>query len=168
MLEMTLEGLPNTVPVMIDSTSASSCTTESSWDKDDCDNPDDEVDDEQDREEDMHWEQGDDNILTIPKLEPTDDEYLLDQVQAVPTQLGVDDVDATQTALSDNAAGAASDAPVKLKRPRGRPRKHPLNTVVNTSKIAKGRSKTGCITCRRRKKKCDEAKPRCEQRRYDP
>ncbi|KAM0182216.1 hypothetical protein ACHAPF_001103 [Botrytis cinerea] len=29
------------------------------------------------------------------------------------------------------------------------------------SKVEKGRSKTGCVTCRKRKKKCDEAKPRC-------
>lgn len=29
------------------------------------------------------------------------------------------------------------------------------------AKTTKGRSKTGCLTCRKRKKKCDEAKPRC-------
>lgn len=47
------------------------------------------------------------------------------------------------------------------KRPRGRPRKHPV-VLESTSKVTKGRSKTGCITCRKRKKKCDEMKPRCK------
>ncbi|KAL7274937.1 hypothetical protein RUND412_002142 [Rhizina undulata] len=49
-----------------------------------------------------------------------------------------------------------------LKRGRGRPRKHPLPPVGALQKVTKGRSKTGCITCRRRKKKCDEAKPECQ------
>ncbi|KAI1431235.1 fungal-specific transcription factor domain-containing protein [Xylaria sp. CBS 124048] len=49
----------------------------------------------------------------------------------------------------------------KPKRPRGRPRKHPLGPQNAGSKVAKARSKTGCITCRKRKKKCDEGKPRC-------
>ncbi|KZF21761.1 hypothetical protein L228DRAFT_159356 [Xylona heveae TC161] len=47
------------------------------------------------------------------------------------------------------------------KRPRGRPRKHPKPAIDVVPKITKGRSKTGCLTCRRRKKKCDEARPIC-------
>lgn len=43
-------------------------------------------------------------------------------------------------------------------RKRGRPRKHPL---VEQKKSSHARSKTGCGTCRRRKKKCDETKPNC-------
>ena len=43
-------------------------------------------------------------------------------------------------------------------RKRGRPRKNP---IVEQKKIAHARSKTGCGTCRRRKKKCDETKPAC-------
>jgi hypothetical protein len=43
-------------------------------------------------------------------------------------------------------------------RKRGRPRKHP---VAETRKTAHTRSKTGCATCRRRKKRCDERKPSC-------
>lgn len=46
-------------------------------------------------------------------------------------------------------------------RKRGRPRKHPLPVPGLEPKVAKGRSKTGCVTCRRRKKKCDETKPTC-------
>lgn len=43
-------------------------------------------------------------------------------------------------------------------RKRGRPRKHP---VVEQKRSAHARSKTGCGTCRRRKKKCDESRPSC-------
>ncbi|KAJ6441136.1 C6 transcription factor OefC [Purpureocillium lavendulum] len=91
-----------------------------------------------------HWERGSDDALTVPKLEPSDDNINLDDVKAAP-----------------HAPGPAGDVQVKQKRPRGRPRKHPLTPTVSASKITKGRSKTGCITCRKRKKKCDEAKPRC-------
>lgn len=52
-----------------------------------------------------------------------------------------------------------SGAPATVPRKRGRPRKHPLPTPGGQAKVTKGRSKTGCITCRRRKKKCDETKP---------
>lgn len=47
------------------------------------------------------------------------------------------------------------------KKRRGRPRKNPPTFATTVTKVAKGRSKTGCLTCRRRKKKCDEAKPSC-------
>ncbi|KAF2229242.1 hypothetical protein EV356DRAFT_521580 [Viridothelium virens] len=50
-----------------------------------------------------------------------------------------------------------SPSPITPRRGRGRPRKHPPVTTT----AAKGRSKTGCFTCRKRKKKCDEAKPSC-------
>lgn len=49
--------------------------------------------------------------------------------------------------------------PVRVRRGRGRPRLHPPKSP--TSKTTKARSKTGCTTCRRRKKKCDETKPFC-------
>lgn len=55
----------------------------------------------------------------------------------------------------DHVAGAPATVP----RKRGRPRKHPLPAPGGQLKVTKGRSKTGCITCRRRKKKCDENKP---------
>jgi hypothetical protein len=98
-----------------------------------------------DTERESNWEQGSDDVLTIPKLEPEDD-FNLDDFKAAPLPAAPD-------------ASSASQA--KQKRPRGRPRKHPLTPVVSASKVTKGRSKTGCITCRKRKKKCDEAKPRC-------
>ncbi|KAF2878079.1 fungal-specific transcription factor domain-containing protein [Massariosphaeria phaeospora] len=50
--------------------------------------------------------------------------------------------------------------PVRLRRGRGRPRIYPPRSPT-TSKNAKARSKTGCTTCRKRKKKCDETKPFC-------
>lgn len=104
--------------------------------------------DRDDGDEDVqwdHWERGSDDALTIPKLEPVDDDINLDDVKAAPHAPDI------QT----------GDTQVKQKRPRGRPRKHPLTPTISASKITKGRSKTGCITCRKRKKKCDEAKPRC-------
>ena len=52
-------------------------------------------------------------------------------------------------------------AVVDTKKRRGRPRKNPTSPLTAVTKVAKGRSKTGCLTCRRRKKKCDEAKPSC-------
>lgn len=50
--------------------------------------------------------------------------------------------------------------PVRIRRGRGRPRIYPPRSPT-TSKQAKARSKTGCFTCRKRKKKCDETKPSC-------
>lgn len=86
----------------------------------------------------------DGNQVSVPKLEPVEDDILMQDIQAAqPTN------DQQQS------------QPTLVKRPRGRPRKHPLPSSTVAAKITKGRSKTGCITCRKRKKKCDEAKPRC-------
>jgi hypothetical protein len=63
----------------------------------------------------------------------------------------------------DRPADDVSTAIASLPRKRGRPRKHPLPMPGGQMKVAKGRSKTGCITCRRRKKKCDENKPACKE-----
>lgn len=106
--------------------------------------------------QDMTWEEGSDDMLTVPKLEPLEDEdFRMDDLQEAPSP--------PLLALSNHQQGA-SDQP-KPKRPRGRPRKHPLVLHIPTNKITKGRSKTGCLTCRKRKKKCDEAKPRCKSAR---
>ncbi|KAI9685767.1 MAG: hypothetical protein M1822_004327 [Bathelium mastoideum] len=51
-------------------------------------------------------------------------------------------------------------SPITPHRGRGRPRRAPQ---IPTTTVAKGRSKSGCFTCRKRKKKCDEAKPSCNQ-----
>jgi hypothetical protein len=129
-------GMDNSsAPTMIHSAS-SSCAD--SWST--------EYVDRDDVEMDNSWEQGSDDVLTIPKLEPIEDDINMDDLKAAP--------------LEPASIESASTDP-KPKRPRGRPRKHPLATAVRTSKVTKGRSKTGCITCRKRKKKCDEAKPRC-------
>ncbi|OAA50520.1 Zn(2)-C6 fungal-type DNA-binding domain protein [Metarhizium rileyi] len=94
------------------------------------------------------WEHNQDEVATAPKLEPNDDDVKIGDVTVAPL-----------TSLHQFAP--QNNPETKQKRPRGRPRKHPHTPAVNTNKVTKGRSKTGCITCRKRKKKCDEAKPRC-------
>ena len=61
---------------------------------------------------------------------------------------------------------SVSPTQIAIKRNRGRPRKHPLPVLLET-KSKSGRTKTGCMTCRRRKKKCDEGKPECQYRFYN-
>lgn len=97
---------------------------------------------------DAHWEHGSDDDLAIPKVEPMEEDVRLEEIKEAPP-----------TPVPSNTS--PTEAQPKMKRPRGRPRKHPLAPAVAASKITKGRSKTGCLTCRKRKKKCDEAKPRC-------
>ncbi|KAH8757186.1 fungal-specific transcription factor domain-containing protein [Diaporthe sp. PMI_573] len=99
-------------------------------------------------DQDMHWDQGSEEGVAVPKVEPMDEDIRLDEIKEAPP-----------TPVPSNTS--PTSAQPKAKRPRGRPRKHPLTPVVSTNKITKGRSKTGCLTCRKRKKKCDEAKPRC-------
>lgn len=105
----------------------------------------------------------------LPKVEVLDDEFdfMLERVPPVETaEFGAGDRDlhmGEKGLTVEHRAGAGTDDKAqKTKRPRGRPRKHPLTPAVNANKSTKGRSKTGCITCRKRKKKCDEAKPRCK------
>ena len=86
----------------------------------------------------------------VPKLEPG---------------LGDEDVLGSLLGLGgiEKESEDGSMVPTVTKRPRGRPRKHPLPVPGEaTNSLGKGRSKTGCITCRKRKKKCDEAKPGCK------
>lgn len=86
----------------------------------------------------------------VPKLEPgLGDEDILGSL------LGLGGI--------EKESEDGSMAPTVAKRPRGRPRKHPLPVLSEAANsLGKGRSKTGCITCRKRKKKCDEAKPGCK------
>lgn len=92
-------------------------------------------------------------------------DYMLDsrvaEMDEVPKVEELDEEDIQRIKPSDvgNRDEHQSGAPAAVPRKRGRPRKHPLPAPGNQAKITKGRSKTGCITCRRRKKKCDETKP---------
>jgi hypothetical protein len=52
--------------------------------------------------------------------------------------------------------------PPRVRRGRGRPRLYPPRSPTTSSKQTKARSKTGCTTCRKRKKKCDETRPFCK------
>ncbi|MBE3049661.1 Zn(II)2Cys6 transcription factor [Candidatus Bathyarchaeota archaeon] len=103
----------------------------------------------------------------VPKVEVLDEEYdgLLESVPQVESAEFGEEHDFEMgegESGADEHLGMSEDRAQKAKRPRGRPRKHPITPVVDAIKSAKGRSKTGCITCRKRKKKCDEAKPRCK------
>lgn len=87
-----------------------------------------------------------------PKVEELEDDDMLDaKIESPPDNQRNREEEITQTPNGTIA-----------RRPRGRPRKHPKTPPTNLGKPPKGRSKTGCITCRRRKKKCDEAKPACQ------
>jgi len=55
---------------------------------------------------------------------------------------------------------SASPTQLPIKRGRGRPRKPSI--PAPEPKLKGGRTKTGCVTCRKRKKKCDEGKPACQ------
>lgn len=122
------------IPSMSASTAASTCND--SWSSG--------TGERDDMSTEMQWEQQADDMAIVPKLEPLEENISFDEL-----------------AIAPSLPSAMGDAHGKQKRPRGRPRKHPLTPMINASKITKGRSKTGCITCRKRKKKCDEAKPRC-------
>lgn len=86
----------------------------------------------------------------VVKAEELDDE---ESGEDVPFQ--------TDEGEGGGASGARNAPLTTVPRKRGRPRKHPLPTPGGQMKAAKGKSKTGCITCRRRKKECDETKPDC-------
>ena len=85
-----------------------------------------------------------DSSEIIPKLEET--ELQLADVKEEP---------------SNEATPISPTEPVRIRRARGRPRIHPPRSPTALAKQAKARSKTGCTTCRKRKKKCDETKPFC-------
>jgi hypothetical protein len=73
-----------------------------------------------------------------------------------------DDDDDPPVPMEDIAVARPPPPPLETKRKRGRPKKTPASPAGDAAKVAKGsRSKTGCFTCRRRKKKCDETKPSC-------
>jgi hypothetical protein len=60
--------------------------------------------------------------------------------------------DANQTSSVKKKGGLSGRGPGRPPNP---------NKPAPSIKKAKVRTKTGCTTCRRRKKKCDEAKPSC-------
>ncbi|EKD14908.1 C6 transcription factor OefC [Drepanopeziza brunnea f. sp. 'multigermtubi' MB_m1] len=100
---------------------------------------------------DFNWDE-EDGLLLVPKLEPIEDDAVdMDMTEFEP-------LPAVKECIAPPESPSTT---VQAKRPRGRPRKHPKPTPESLAKVSKGRSKTGCITCRKRKKKCDETKPGC-------
>ena len=63
--------------------------------------------------------------------------------------------------------GGYPDSPLVSSGPvakrKGRPRKNKVASKELKKSTLNERSKTGCMTCRKRKKKCDETKPMCKQ-----
>lgn len=93
----------------------------------------------------------------LPKVEELDDDTVVETKIESPTE------SPTSRQEGDVEEQTPNGTTVSVRRPRGRPRKHPKTPPsTNPSKAPKGRSKTGCLTCRRRKKKCDETKPACQ------
>lgn len=99
------------------------------------------------------WDE-EEGLLLVPKLEPMEDDVVDMDMSDFPQLSTVQESVVPETP-------SCNTTPTLTKRPRGRPRKHPKPTPESLAKVAKGRSKTGCITCRKRKKKCDETKPGC-------
>jgi len=93
-------------------------------------------------------EDGDEDVT--PKIEELDED-------------GIEDVKELPVSESPKPPPIGASDSMTGNKKRGRPRKHPLPSPNSQNKAAKGRSKTGCITCRRRKKKCDETKPSCKR-----
>lgn len=113
-----------TIPPMIHSAASSSADSWStSWSEDI------EV---EDADQEPHWEHDAEGALAMPKIEPLeDDSFSMDSIKEVPRMV-------------DREHANDDSVPPKVKRPRGRPRKHPIPQPATTSKVAKGRSKTGC------------------------
>lgn len=65
------------------------------------------------------------------------------------------------SAAQTDASSDQMVEPPHPRKPRGRPKKDTTVTPPTSGFKKNGRSKTGCQTCRNRKKKCDELKPIC-------
>jgi hypothetical protein len=97
------------------------------------------------------------NASAAVQAKPMKAEAPCGQTEAVDADLNIGRVNAARSTQGATKSLVWDHA----KRRRGRPRKHSEIPRVLESKIPK-RAKTGCLTCRKRKKKCDEAKPNCE------
>lgn len=86
----------------------------------------------EDADQDVHWEQDSDDVLLAAKNEPLEDDVFR-----------IDDLKEASRTTPVPESRAAHSLQTKTKRPRGRPRKHPITPVVSSAKTAKGRSKTG-------------------------
>ncbi|KAF2106322.1 fungal-specific transcription factor domain-containing protein [Lophiotrema nucula] len=69
--------------------------------------------------------------------------------------------DVKEEPLAEELPISPTEPVVRIRRGRGRPRIYPPRSPTSSSKHTKARSKTGCTTCRKRKKKCDETRPFC-------
>ncbi|KAF2772624.1 hypothetical protein EJ03DRAFT_266441 [Teratosphaeria nubilosa] len=96
-------------------------------------------------------EQGSDSVIT-PGSEDDDGPHLEPKIEEA-------DEDNLDYLFDSKAISISDPSSSPAPRKRGRPRKHP---IVEQKKVSHARSKTGCGTCRRRKKKCDETKPSCK------
>ncbi|KAF2195387.1 hypothetical protein K469DRAFT_722628 [Zopfia rhizophila CBS 207.26] len=102
--------------------------------------------------------------MNTPTFDPnapsfTDSRSVSDEIVPKVEQLEVDLEDVKPAPIVEEPP--ISPTTLQGRRKRGRPRKYPRDPPEPPIKPVKGRSKTGCLTCRRRKKKCDETKPFC-------
>ncbi|KAF2007916.1 hypothetical protein P154DRAFT_568742 [Amniculicola lignicola CBS 123094] len=107
-----------------------------------------------------------------PMTSPTFDTNVFSADSREDLRLSPDDivpkVEESELTLADvKTEPSAEDTPIspteapRVRRGRGRPRLYPPRSPTVSSKQTKARSKTGCTTCRKRKKKCDETRPFC-------
>ena len=72
----------------------------------------------------------------------------------------IEEIESDENNINAPSLPSASPPALPLIKRRGRPPKnHPVSPDTKPSKT--GRTRTGCLTCRKRKKKCDETKPEC-------
>jgi hypothetical protein len=79
-----------------------------------------------------------------------------------PEEVMEDQDDDTIAVKTEPGEPSSSITMAPSRRPRGRPRKVKSESQSSMKATTKGRTKTGCVTCRKRKKKCDERKPTCK------
>ena len=102
----------------------------------------------------------DDSIVSDSCSDP--ESIKLESLSSTPRSSDSADSSANQSALDATSPISSLGISTLARKGRGRPRKFSANGMPFDTRVQKHtRTKTGCGTCRKRKKKCDEGKPTC-------